>query len=155
MTWTDEAVNALKQYWKDGLSASYIARNLSSQFKAEVSRNAVLGKVHRLRLESRAHLKGRRDGPAGRVGVKPTIPKPTPKRALPGLTAADVPPHPDGLVKLADLQPNQCRFPYGDPQDPDFGFCGRTCEPGQVYCKAHYRVAYLPVAKRRKSFAVQ
>lgn len=52
-------------------------------------------------------------------------------------------------VDLADLKPDSCRWPEGDPKDPDFRFCGEPCAPGKIYCEEHCAVAYTGVFKAR------
>lgn len=52
-------------------------------------------------------------------------------------------------IPLVDLEPNQCRWPIGDPKDGNFGFCGCKAEPGSVYCAEHAAMAYQLVSKGR------
>lgn len=164
MSWTDERVEVLKKLWVDGLSASQIAKQLGS-----VTRNAVIGKVHRLGLAGRATP----TRPIQRV-VRPrpvlvaTPPKPidisTLKPAVQaGIDApqnevnqfAPIPIAPKrqsngNLIGVLDLGPNMCKWPIGDPTDPDFGFCGAKSHENWPYCEEHGAIAYQPHVLRKQ-----
>ena len=156
MAWTDERVEELKKLWSDGLSASQIAKQLGG-----VTRNAVIGKVHRLGLSGRATP----SRPARRT-VKPSRPRATttataPARAVerpapstpPAATPAPVEPAvlPSGeFATVLTLRESMCKWPIGDPSQSEFRFCGRKTETGQAYCTAHSDMAYQPSQKRRR-----
>jgi GcrA cell cycle regulator len=168
VTWTDERVDLLKRLWNEGLSASQIAGELGG-----VTRNAVIGKVHRLGLSGRAKAPVS-SAPAAR----PRKPAPSrPAQAFNAATAARgntalapqtrsvTEPRPEGRFEVVDpelvapfservtimeLRENMCRWPMGDPTSPDFRFCGQKTEAGQPYCSHHCRVAYQPAAERRR-----
>jgi GcrA cell cycle regulator len=160
MSWTDERVELLKKLWSEGLSASQIAGRLGS-----VTRNAVIGKVHRLGLSGRAttsRMKTHR--PRTRLAnpkrpVKPRfaqVGNPA-VRALYTMDAeAYVPPAEELVIPLAERKTIQtltecsCRWPIGDPQTPEFHFCGRTKVPLLPYCEVHARRAFQPAAPRRR-----
>ena len=147
--WTNERVELLKELWADGLSANQIASRLGG-----VSRNAVIGKVHRL-------------GIAGRTA---TIRNPRPRHTLPSRPKLRVPmisprclvkaavsvfddppelgPAPNGRVTLLDLKKNMCRWPIGDPMEKGFHFCGRRKSPGGPYCEHHAAIAYRREVRR-------
>ncbi|MEO1280999.1 MAG: GcrA family cell cycle regulator [Pseudomonadota bacterium] len=162
MSWTDERVDLLKKLWSEGLSASQIAGRLGG-----VTRNAVIGKVHRLGLSGRAttsRIKSMR--PRSRV---PAAPKRQIKsrfaaggnpavRALYEPTAEPFQPAADELVipmeerkSIQSLSESCCRWPIGDPQNGDFHFCGKTKVPGLPYCEYHARRAFQPPQSRRKA----
>lgn len=131
--WTDERVEQLRNLWTEGLSASQIARVLGG-----VSRNAVIGKVHRIGLSGRPP---NTSNSAGRV------PRAPPNESKPLMIATAE--CPDGeLVRLVHLNDRMCRWPIGDPQDHDFHFCGRKPVEGGPYCEAHRRKAYQPQNSR-------
>ncbi len=147
MSWTHDRIATLKQLWADGESASAIASRLG-----EVTRNAVIGKVHRLGLQgrrtmSRARRTARRPdfSPQRRRAASPhpragkPLPNATPRR--PVLTK--LAPAPDFAVTVASLTPAMCRWPEGDPKLPDFHFCGRgkAGAPGP-YCGHHAAIAH-------------
>jgi GcrA cell cycle regulator len=146
--WSDPAVERLKQLWADrDLSAAAIARHLG------VSRNAVLGKVHRLGLSNR------RRGPEPRAPRPERVPKaPRTKRPpVPGQQAARRPSSarapvvadvgPCLVAHLEDIPRHGCHWPVGDPHAEDFRFCGRRVNAAP-YCDAHRKVAYRPGGAR-------
>jgi GcrA cell cycle regulator len=149
MGWTDERVELLKRLWGDGLSASQIAHKLGG-----VTRNAVIGKVHRLGLSGRATP----SRPSRRT-AKPATARPA--RAMPATSVAAprpaAPPPaplepamlPSGeFATVLTLGSHICKWPIGDPDDSSFRFCGRHAGTGSPYCDAHARVAYQPQKKR-------
>lgn len=139
--WSEDRVKQLKNLWTEGLSASQIARALGG-----VTRNAVIGKVHRLGLSGRAEPTRR---PA------PQRSAPTPKVRLP---AAPAKPEPEKDAATFDdgshatvmtINDRMCRWPIGDPADEDFHFCGHAPFPGSPYCEAHNRKAHQPQPQKR------
>lgn len=165
MNWTDERVEALKKLWAEGLSASQIAAQLGG-----VSRNAVIGKVHRLKLSARGRATAapaRQKKPTGSVVAS----RPRPSRPMTssiGATALQVHydaepiarhhmrPVEDVVVpmsrhlKLIELSERTCKWPNGDPLAEDFSFCGNDSEESGPYCRYHSRIAYQPAAERRR-----
>jgi GcrA cell cycle regulator len=168
MGWTEERVELLKKLWTEGLSASQIAGKLG-----DVTRNAVIGKVHRLGLAGRAVTsRVRPSRPRSNIALFPqrtpqvqfrtfgnTALKPAllpaeerrpaiimPLRKLPELDVA-----PAERVSLLDLKECMCRWPVGDPTDENFHFCGRKKSTGAPYCEHHAAIAYNPAARRRKA----
>ncbi len=145
MSWTPERVEMLKTLWAEGLSASQIAARLGV-----VTRNAVIGKIHRLGIAAREH--GNKGGRRARIGPRP----PGETRAAPAQTREEAiaPPEPSpDNVTVLELSDHRCRWPLGDPKGEDFRFCGnKTPGPGQTYCDYHTRRAYqgaLPVSSAR------
>ena len=159
MSWTDERVELLKRLWSEGLSASQIAGRLGS-----VTRNAVIGKVHRLGLSGRAttsRMKTHRPRTRMANAKRPVKPRFAQSgnpavRALYMDTEAYVPPAEEIEIPLAERKTIQtltdcsCRWPIGDPQLADFHFCGRNKVPLLPYCEVHARRAFQPVAPRRR-----
>lgn len=164
MSWTDERVELLKKLWTEGLSASQIAGRLGS-----VTRNAVIGKVHRLGLSGRAttsRMKTHR--PRSRMQSAAGQRRPTAKPRFatsgnPALRAlyqpdadAYMPPVEELVIPLAERKTIQtltecsCRWPIGDPQAADFHFCGKDKVPGLPYCEFHARRAFQPPQPRRR-----
>jgi GcrA cell cycle regulator len=159
MSWTDERVELLKKLWSDGLSASQIAAELGG-----ITRNAVIGKVHRLGLSGRAKSasagaqrprKTRSPAHMLRIG----------RASIRGNTAlahaydidADIEPEPiDNIIpigqrrNLLELNEQTCHWPVGDPGSGDFFFCGGNTVSGLPYCAYHARMAYQPVTDRRR-----
>jgi len=175
VSWTDERVETLKKLWADGLSASQIAAQLGG-----VSRNAVIGKVHRLKLSGRAKSvssgapKGKRStaprassprggGYSGGGGASRTMTTVTHavgatvmKNEVVAFREADLRPIEDIVVPisrqltLVELSENTCKWPQGDPLSEDFHFCGHHSEENSPYCKYHAKLAFQPSSERRR-----
>ncbi|HEY6733462.1 MAG TPA: GcrA family cell cycle regulator [Roseiarcus sp.] len=168
MAWTDEIVEQLKQHWIDGKSASQIAGLLGNG----VTRNAVIGKVHRLGLAGRAKTpstsipRPRRlaPPPVHRV-AGPRLSSPAP-RIMRGATAFALAPEalselerqeefesvvlPMSLrVTIVELKESMCRWPLGDPATSEFRYCGSPAASGP-YCTYHGGLAYQPAQDRRR-----
>lgn len=167
MSWTDERVDLLGKLWLEGRSASQIAGELGMG----VTRNAVIGKVHRLGLAGR---------PKATVPVMTAPPRGKPKPAprqngdeaasvalFESMTPPQVPLKPyvqvtaqsrsdvvipfSERVTIMDLRESSCRWPMGDPSNAEFRFCGaRTGAVGSPYCLAHSRLAFQPAPERRR-----
>jgi len=153
MGWTDERVETLKKLWLDGLSASQIAKQLGG-----VTRNAVIGKVHRLGLSGRA-APSHPSRPAFKAPRAPrpvTHAAPRPRAMEPRLHHAPAPkPAPfvelPGTATVLTLGRHMCKWPTGDPSSDDFTFCGRRAVDEQPYCADHARVAYQPPQGKKKT----
>jgi GcrA cell cycle regulator len=146
MGWTDERVEQLKALWTEGLSASQIARVLGG-----VTRNAVIGKVHRLGLAGRA-------GPTRSERPRHTSSHRSAPRAQPverEIVEEDPVVLDDGsFVTVLSINDRMCRWPIGDPSEGEFHFCGHKPKEGSPYCEAHARKAYQPHVQRRDRRAV-
>ena len=140
MGWTPEKIKLLRKLWRQNLTASAIAKQLG-----DVTRNAVIGKVHRLNLPGRRRP-GRR--PAQTETAKPT---PQAKAQQPERIPRTLPPPEGQAVKIFHLRENRCRWPYGEPNHEDFQFCGRLVAPGTSYCLTHLRQAYQAGRPKKKS----
>ena len=163
MGWTEERVAELKKLWAEGHSASQIAKRLGS-----VTRNAVIGKVHRLGLSGRAT-------PSRPVKRPPRLARPKPQQQMPRQAAtrganalavreatapaphveaeANIEPQrlPNGdMVTVLTVKDTMCKWPIGDPADTAFGFCGHASADGSPYCAEHARVAFQPAKKRER-----
>lgn len=157
ITWSDERVELLKKLWADGLSASQIAAELGG-----ITRNAVIGKVHRLGLSGRAKSPSS-SSPRPRKARQTHMMR-VPRPSMRGNTALaydydlDVEPEPELIENiipigqrrtLLELNEDTCRWPIGDPATQDFFFCGGKPITSLPYCSYHSRVAYQPPAARR------
>jgi len=141
MAWTEDRVELLKKLWAEGLSASQIARQLG-----EVTRNAVIGKVHRLGLSGRGSP-SRSERPKS-----VTMPKPVAKPVLVRPTPTAEPPVrlPGGeFATVTTIKENMCKWPIGDPTTAEFRFCGHKTSGGTPYCEYHARMAYQPADRKR------
>jgi GcrA cell cycle regulator len=146
--WTDERVALLRRLWEDGQSASKIAAQLGG-----VTRNAVIGKVHRLGLAGRA--RGGEEGPAAAPPSKVVEIEILSHRPAPEFPAPAPAPEPVALsvskrVTIMDLRESMCRWPLGDPTTPEFRFCGARSITGLPYCTHHAEIAYQPATERKR-----
>jgi GcrA cell cycle regulator len=157
MGWTDERVELLKKLWQDGLSASQIAKQLGG-----VTRNAVIGKVHRLGLSGRATP----SKPARTVFKAPrparAVTAPSAPRRLIEPSAMVAHPAPvryvdetPGTATVLTLAAHMCKWPIGDPALDSFTFCGRRTDEVGPYCHEHAQVAYQPAQAKKKSSAAE
>jgi GcrA cell cycle regulator len=167
MAWTDEIVEQLKQHWTDGKSASQIAGLLGNG----VTRNAVIGKVHRLGLAGRAKTPSsaasrprRHAPPLTHRAAGPRLSSAAP-RMVRGATALAVAPEalseviepefesvvvPMSLrVTIVELKESMCRWPLGDPANAEFRYCGSPTAT-KPYCAYHASLAYQPAQERRR-----
>lgn len=158
MSWTDERIEELRKLWADGLSASQIANTLGG-----VSRNAVIGKIHRLGLSGR--VKAARASARRPAAAPASAPAPRPKQVTQprvmavGSTVVKVvereqfQPAPEPVVAAAivslhegvtliDLKHSSCRWPVGDPSSDEFRYCGAHTGAGDTYCAAHADIAF-------------
>ena len=161
MAWTDERVELLKKLWADGLSASQIATRLGS-----VTRNAVIGKVHRLGLSGRAttsRIKTHRPRARAQIGAKRVVKNrfmQVGNAAVRNLYSFEVEPFTPSIEELdiplaerkslQDLAECSCRWPIGDPTREDFYFCGKNKVQSLPYCEFHARKAFQPPQPRRR-----
>ena len=154
MGWTDERVTLLKKLWLEGLSASQIAKQLGG-----VTRNAVIGKVHRLGLSGRATP----SQPARTTFKAPRAPRPVSQApAAPRRVAAEPSSQlpvqrpvyrveEPGSATVLTLGAHMCKWPIGDPASENFTFCGRRSGGEGPYCIEHAQVAYQPQQARKKA----
>jgi GcrA cell cycle regulator len=142
--WTEERIALLQKLWGQGYSASQIASQLQG-----VTRNAVIGKIHRL---------GKRpEGAAARTRPARPTPHPSRRPAAPEARRTPTPQQQDwaarpfrraalleepGLATSTTLEAHMCRWPIGDPDEAGFSFCGRSVDGSRPYCQGHSRLAY-------------
>ncbi len=149
MAWTDERVETLKKLWAEGLSAAQIANKIGG-----VTRNAVIGKVHRLGLSGRATPAKPQRGCAPAAAEKTSI---EPAKA-PREEVKSVIPEKDFIAPMlldsgdaatvSTISANMCKWPIGDPARDDFHFCGQSTLSGKSYCAYHARMAFQPPQRR-------
>ena len=142
--WTDDRVQSLTRLWRDGLSASQIARALAGG----VTRNAVIGKVHRLGLSGRARPSAPPLRPKREVRARRTSPRasPAPPLHAPGIHPVEPPPD-VGAASVLTVRRGQCHWPIGDPRANGFSLCGCAAVRG-AYCAGHAELAYRPLARK-------
>ena len=144
MSWTDEKVAKLKELWGKGNTASQIAEIIGG-----ISRNAVIGKAHRLNLSAKIKTRNysnnknfnkneNTNADIQRVGRKSRF------KSL--LIDKDF--EPENPKQLEELDENSCKWPIGHPDESKFYFCGRSSLKDFSYCKLHLLYAYQPKGKK-------
>jgi len=175
MEWAEETIVRLRTLWDEGLSTAEIGRRLG------VSKNAVVGKAHRLDLPARPSPI-RRDGSGGggaprrsapRRVASPTLPQLSSTSTLSGMSSSTpgpavvshlavmavkpVPVPPPARVAVPAPRPYgrvvTCCWPLGEPGTRTFRFCDDPSEPGKPYCPDHVKLAYVKVRDRREDAA--
>jgi len=126
--WTDELIEQLKALWAEGLTTGDIGKKLG------ISKNAVVGKAHRLGLKGRP-------SPIKREASGSDSTSPETPAAKPRAKAKAV--EPKKIKSLVDLSAHTCRWPIGDPKEPNFHFCGANAMAGKPYCAEHAAIAYV------------
>ncbi len=163
---TDEMLPELFQAWEDGKSATEIARALGMKYGVAMSRNVIIGKVHRQR-EAERRARGAvtltrlaRAAKQQPVALKkapgiPTLPKEKPvkpKAKEVSLSGSFSKERPRGLLMGAARAIEAltgCKFPIGDVAAPDFHFCNATPRDGSPYCGPHCAVAYNGIPPKK------
>lgn len=137
MSWSDDRVAVLKKLWGEGKTAAEIAKELGEG----VTRNAVIGKAHRLKLSSRMSPIQQNTKKVKPVSDAATAPRRVSRK---------VPVYLGKEVKMEDLRDKMCRWPNGDPQTDNFSFCGCKTMEGMPYCENHAAIAYQVTSRARK-----
>ena len=139
MSWTEEKVKKLKELWTKGHTASQIAEELG-----DTTRNAVIGKAHRLNLEARAPSK--QSSQSSSSVIKSTRKGTTPisRKAKFQSILLDKNFEPENPKSLEELTDQTCKWPIGHPNEEKFYFCGRKPEGEFPYCKLHVLYAFQP-----------
>jgi GcrA cell cycle regulator len=161
--WTDENVAEARRLWLEGASATQICVAIGCE-----SRNAVIGKIHRMKLGKRAETKKSPAPTPSPLVVKPltTMHGTEPRNGRAGMARPivqpksvafeDMPARPASesrLLTLFDLKPGMCKWPLGEPRDEEFRYCAADrCGEGP-YCSAHQAIAYAPAQPRRRAAA--
>lgn len=143
MDWTTEQIAELTRLWSEGLTTSEIGKRLG------ISKNAVVGKAHRLHLAARP-------SPIKRTGARPAVFRtavrlpgaPRPVRVRPASAPGEAPaprPHREPQRWTGEVSNNICKWPMGHPGDEDFHFCTDKALVGKPYCAEHCAVAFVKV----------
>ena len=146
MSWTEDKVNKLKELWGKGNTASQIAEIIGG-----ISRNAVIGKAHRLNLS--AKIKTRTA--TSNQSFENTLENKDKKRKRGRrsrfkslIIEKDF--EPENPKQLEELTENSCKWPIGHPDEKSFYFCGRSSLKDFSYCKLHLLYAYQPKNKKEE-----
>jgi len=140
MSWTSEKVEKLKELWSKGHTASQIAETLG-----DTTRNAVIGKAHRLNLEARAPSK-QSNSPKSRENkqLARRTAAPMSRKAKFQSILLDKNFEAENPKSLEELTEETCKWPIGHPNEEKFYFCGRKPENDFPYCKLHVLYAFAP-----------
>lgn len=144
MSWTDDRVSLLKKLWGEGRTAAEIAKELGG-----VTRNAVIGKAHRLKLSGRVSpiQQNNKKPTENKISDRVSVVQSKSPVALPEKILKK--PANSQLHSLMDLKPRACRWPVGDPKEAHFGFCGENSMTGLPYCAEHAKLAYQAATRNR------
>tara|TARA_B110001452_G_C15031899_1_gene360549 strand:- start:56 stop:550 length:495 start_codon:yes stop_codon:yes gene_type:complete len=147
MSWTDEKVTKLKELWGKGNTASQIAEIIGG-----ISRNAVIGKAHRLNLSAKIKTRTgtynksfENSSEGGNIQSK----KLRKSRFKSLIIEKDF--EPENPKQLEELDENSCKWPVGHPDEKNFYFCGRSSLKDFSYCKLHLLYAYQPKGKKEET----
>jgi|TARA_B100001063_G_scaffold191722_1_gene182774 GcrA cell cycle regulator len=146
MSWTDEKVAKLKELWGKGNTASQIAEIIGG-----ISRNAVIGKAHRLNLSAKIKTRTATssksfDSSMGEINIKSKRGRKSKFKSL--IIEKDF--EPENPKQLEELDENSCKWPIGHPDEKNFYFCGRSSLKDFSYCKLHLLYAYQPKGKKEE-----
>tara|TARA_B100000989_G_scaffold277211_1_gene237997 strand:- start:481 stop:975 length:495 start_codon:yes stop_codon:yes gene_type:complete len=147
MSWTEEKVAKLKELWGKGNTASQIAEIIGG-----ISRNAVIGKAHRLNLSAKIKTRtaaSNRSFENSQDDKKNNNKKFRRSKFKSLIIEKDF--EPENPKQLEELDENSCKWPIGHPNEKSFYFCGRSSLKDFSYCKLHLLYAYQPKGKKEDS----
>ena len=170
MIWDDNNIKMLQKLWDKGLSTTEIAK------KMNVSKNSVVGKVHRLCLKARPSPIKKKENETAEEQEMTAVEQVTAEETTEEVLVEEIKVAPmeetaekevvstkkaepkkesakankkAKYIKLVELDSHTCRWPIGDPRDEDFCFCGKKVHAGQTYCDEHSQVAYVKALPRK------
>ena len=146
MSWTDEKVGKLKELWGKGKTASQIAEIIGG-----ISRNAVIGKAHRLNLSAKIKTRAATSSKDFNVNLEEkNIKNRRGRRSKFKSLIIEKDFEPENPKQLEELDENSCKWPIGHPDEKSFYFCGRSSLKDFSYCKLHLLYAYQPKGKKEE-----
>ena len=144
MSWTEEKVAKLKELWGKGSTASQIAEIIGG-----ISRNAVIGKAHRLNLSSKIKTRTATSNQNFENSIQEkNIKNKRFRRSKFKSLIIEKDFEPENPKQLEELDENSCKWPIGHPDEKSFYFCGRSSLKDFSYCKLHLLYAYQPKGKK-------
>jgi len=147
MSWNEEKISKLKELWGKGNTASQIAEIIGG-----ISRNAVIGKAHRLNLSAKIKAKNstsiNQNTYNDEQNNSSNQKRDRKSRFRSLIIEKDF--EPENPKKLEELDENSCKWPIGHPEEESFYFCGRNSLKDFSYCKLHLLYAYQPKGKREE-----
>ena len=144
MSWTDEKVAKLKELWGKGNTASQIAEIIGG-----ISRNAVIGKAHRLNLSAKIKTRTASSNQSfENIREDRNIKNKRSRKSKFKSLIIEKDFEPENPKQLEELDENSCKWPIGHPDEESFYFCGRTSLKDFSYCKLHLLYAYQPKGKK-------
>ena len=146
MSWNDEKVAKLKELWGKGSTASQIAEIIGG-----LSRNAIIGKAHRLNLSSKIKTRSSiSDQSYQNSNVENNSKEKIERRSKFKSLVIEKDFEPENPKKLEELDENCCKWPVGHPEEKTFYFCGRSSLKDFSYCRLHLLYAYQPKGKKEE-----
>ena len=146
MSWTEEKVEKLKELWGKGSTASQIA-----QIIGEISRNAVIGKAHRLNLSGKIKTRSFSNNKnLNNLNSKENNNQKKSKRNRFKSLIIEKDFEPENPKQLEQLDQDSCKWPIGHPDESSFYFCGRSSLKDFSYCKLHLLYAFQPKGKKEE-----
>ena len=146
MSWNDEKVSKLKELWGKGNTASQIAEIIGG-----ISRNAVIGKAHRLNLSAKIKTRAatsNQNFENSQVQKVNKVKRGRNSKFKSLIIEKNF--EPENPKQLEELDENSCKWPLGHPNERDFYFCGRSSLKDFSYCKLHLLYAYQPKGKKEE-----
>ena len=146
MSWTEEKVAKLKELWGKGNTASQIAEIIGG-----ISRNAVIGKAHRLNLSAKIKTRSANSNQNFQSNTEDrNLKNKRGRKSKFKSLIIEKDFEPENPKQLEELDENSCKWPIGHPNEKSFYFCGRSSLKDFSYCKLHLLYAYQPKGKKEE-----